>query len=61
MRCVFCVVLYATVAYSTEKANKMSFLGQHSQKLASNRWLKIFEKFNDGVALIKDSEITYAN
>ena len=27
LRCLFCVVLYATVAYSTEKANKQSFLG----------------------------------
>ena len=30
IRCFFCVILYATVAYRTERANKMSFLGQHS-------------------------------
>ena len=29
--------------------------------MAANKWLKIFEKFHDGIALIKDSEVTYAN
>lgn len=45
LRCIFCVVLYATAAYSTEKSNKNSFLGQHSQNLAFRNWLKVFNKF----------------
>lgn len=28
VRCLFCTVLYATVAYSTERSNKTSFLGK---------------------------------
>ena len=27
LRCIFCVLLYATAAYCTEKSNKNSFLG----------------------------------
>ena len=62
LRCTFCVLLYATVAYSTEKSNKNSFLGHHSHQLSQLKWLKIFEKFPDGVALVSaDNNIEYAN
>lgn len=60
-RCIFCILLYGCVAYSTEKSHKLSFLGQQSGKLAQTKWLKIFEKFPDGVALISDNQIEYAN
>ncbi len=49
------------MAYSTEKSHKLSFLGQQSGKLAQTKWLQIFEKFPDGVALISDNQIEYAN
>lgn len=61
LRCIFCIILYGAAAYSTEKSNKNSFLGQHSQNLAFRNWLKVFNKFQDGVALVQDGEVKYAN
>jgi len=62
VRCIFCILLYGVVAYSTEKSHKTSFLSEQSGKMAWSKWLKIFEKFPDGVALInEDNQIEYAN
>lgn len=62
VRCLFCTVIYATVAYSTEKANKTSFLGKHQNNLGAMKWMRMFEKFPDGVALVsQDDNIEYAN
>ena len=52
LRVVFCVVLYAIVAYSTERSKKKCFIGEHTSKLTTQKWLSIFERFPDGVALV---------
>ena len=40
---------------------KESFLGRESSDKAFHRWLKIFETFPEGVALIRNGAILYAN
>ena len=40
---------------------KESFLGRESSDKAFHRWLKIFETFPEGVALIRNNTILYAN
>lgn len=61
IRCVFCVFLYAIVAYKVESLNKQAFLGNQSSELAFYRWLKIFETFPEGLALVRKGQIMYAN
>jgi hypothetical protein len=61
IRCIFCVFLYAIVAYKVETLNKQAFLGQQTNEKAFYRWLKIFETFPEGLALIRRSQILYAN
>ena len=61
IRCVFCVLLYAIVAYKVEQLNKQAFLGQQTSEKAFYRWLKIFETFPEGLALIRKNQILYAN
>jgi len=61
IRVVFCVFLYAIVAYKVELLNKQAFLGQQTSEKAFYRWLKIFETFPEGLALIRRGQILYAN
>lgn len=61
MRCVFCTLIYAIVAYRIEILTKQSFLGRESSEKAFHRWMKIFETFPEGIALIRNSYILYAN
>jgi PAS domain-containing protein len=61
IRCIFCVFLYAIVAYKVEMLNKQAFLGQQTSEKAFYRWLKIFETFPEGLALIRRGQILYAN
>ncbi len=44
-----------------EKLNKQSFLGREASQQVFFRWLKIFDTFPEGLALIKGGEIVYAN
>lgn len=60
-RCVFCVFLYAIVVYRVEYLNKNAFLGKESSEKAFYRWLKIFETFPEGLALVRKGYIVYAN
>ena len=61
IRCIFCSFLYAIVAYKVETLNKQAFLGQQTSEKAFYRWLKIFETFPEGLALIRRGQILYAN
>ena len=61
IRCIFCVFLYAIVAYRVENLNKQAFMGQQTSEKAFYRWLKIFETFPEGLALIRRQQILYAN
>lgn len=42
VRCIFCTILYALAAYSTEKQNKTSVVNQQTNALAANKWCAIF-------------------
>ena len=61
IRCIYCVFLYIICAYKIEALNKQSFLGSQSQENAFYRWLKIFETFPEGLALVRKGQIMYAN
>jgi PAS domain-containing protein len=61
IRCVFCVFLYAIIGYKVEMLNKQAFLGQQTSEKAFYRWLKIFETFPEGLALVRRGQILYAN
>ena len=57
----FCVSIYTILAYRTEVLSKQSFLGKESSEKAFHRWMKIFETFPEGIALIRNNYILYAN
>ena len=61
IRCIFCVFLYAIVGYKVETLSKQAFLGQQTSEKAFYRWLKIFETFPEGLALVRRGQILYAN
>ena len=61
IRCIYVVFLYIICAYRIETLNKQSFLGSQSQENAFYRWLKIFETFPEGLALVRKGQIMYAN
>jgi len=59
---VFAVFAYTTTAYKVELLQKQSYLGKESYEKSFNRWLKIFETFPEGIAMIRNTEaIMYAN
>jgi len=60
-RAAFAIVIYGTMAYKTEINTKNSFTGKDAGDKAFNRWLKIFETFPEGIALIRSNYILYAN
>lgn len=60
-RCLFCCFIFMAVAYKMEKLNKQSFLGRDASQQVFFKWLKIFDTFPEGLALIKDGQILYAN
>ena len=61
MRCIFCILIYAIIAYRVEILTKQSFMGRESSEKAFHRWMKIFETFPEGIALVRNSYILYAN
>ena len=61
MRCVFCIMIYAIVGYRIEILTKQSFMGRESSEKAFHRWMKIFETFPEGIALVRNNYILYAN
>ena len=61
MRCIFISLIYTIVAYKIEVLTKQSFLGRESSEKAFHRWMKIFETFPEGIALIRNDYILYSN
>ena len=62
VRCLFTIFVYASVAYKVEILAKQSFLGKESYEKSFNRWLKIFETFPEGIAMVRnDDNVMYAN
>ena len=60
-RCVFCVAIYGIIAYRIEVLQKQSFMGRESSEKAFHRWMKIFETFPEGIALIRNNYVLFAN
>lgn len=60
-RCLFLCFIFGIVAYKMEKLNKQSFLGREASQQVFFKWLKIFDTFPEGLALIRGGEIVYAN
>ena len=54
VRSMFCILIYGIVAYRVEQLNKQAFLGMETADKAFYRWLKIFETFPEGLALIRN-------
>ena len=54
VRSLFCIFIYAIIAYRVEQLNKEAFLGRETAEKASHRWLQIFETFPEGLALIRN-------
>ena len=61
MRTLFCSVIYGMCAYRLESLNKYKFIGKDTSERTFYRWLKIFETFPEGLALIRNNFILYAN
>ena len=54
VRSLFSIFIYGIVAYRIEQLSKQAFLGRQSAGKAFSRWLKIFETFPEGIALIRN-------
>jgi len=53
---------YTAVAYKLDRWNRLAFIAKLSNENSFNRWLRVFESFPEGIALIKhDEEILYTN
>lgn len=61
MRSAFTSLIYTIVAYIVERQKKQSFMGRESPEKAFHRWMKIFETFPEGVALVRGGYLLYAN
>jgi hypothetical protein len=61
IKSVYSIFIYAIIAYITEIRTKQSFLGKESSDKAFYRWLKIFETFPEGIALIRSGHVLYGN
>lgn len=57
----YCVFIYALIAFITEVRAKQAFLGKEQSDKAVTKWLKIFETFPEGIALVRNNYIVYAN
>ena len=53
----FSVVCYLVVAYNVENLRKESYFGREAQDKSFKRWLKVFDGFAHGVALVKKPDV----
>lgn len=60
-RIIFCSIIYAIIGYRVEALTKQSFMGRESSEKAFHRWMKIFETFPEGIALIRNNYILCGN
>lgn len=62
LRCVFQILVYAAIAYKVELLQKQTFLGKDAYEKAFKHWLKIFDTFTEGVAVVaNDGSVVYSN
>lgn len=61
LRTAWVILCFGIVGYNLEKQSKLAFQGQQAGDKTLYNWLKIFETFPEGLALIRDGKILYAN
>jgi hypothetical protein len=61
IKIIYCTFIYGLIAYLTEIRSKQAFLGKEQSDKAFHKWLKIFETFPEGIALIRNNYVLYAN
>ena len=61
IKAVYTVFIYAVIAYLTEMRAKQAYVGSESSDKAFYKWLKIFETFPEGIALVRNNYILYSN
>lgn len=55
------IIIYAIIGYRVETLNKQSFAGKEKSEKAFQRWMKIFETFPEGIALVRNNYILTSN
>jgi PAS domain-containing protein len=61
VRTTWCLLCYAIVGYNLERAQKSAFVGSQSGDRTLFSFLRVFEAFPDGIVLIRDDNILFAN
>ena len=61
IKAVYTVFIYSVIAYLTELRAKQAYVGSESSDKAFYKWLKIFETFPEGIALVRNNYILYSN
>jgi hypothetical protein len=61
IKAVYTVFIYAVIGYLTEMRAKQAYVGSESSDKAFYKWLKIFETFPEGIALVRNNYILYSN
>lgn len=61
IKAIYTTFIYGVIAYLVEQKSKHAYVGSESSDKAFYKWLKIFETFPEGIALIRNNYILYAN
>ena len=61
IKAVYTTFIYGVIAYLSEVRSKQAYVGSESSDKAFYKWLKIFETFPEGIALIRNNYILYSN
>jgi hypothetical protein len=58
---IYCSLVYAVIAYTSEKHRKEAFIGREQSERSFTKWLKIFETFPEGIAYIRGKKLVGHN
>jgi hypothetical protein len=61
IKSVYSIFIYGVIAYLSEIRGKQGYVGSESSDKAFYKWLRIFETFPEGIALIRNNYILYSN
>jgi hypothetical protein len=61
IKAIYSTFIYGVIAYLSELRGKQAYVGSESSDKAFYKWLKIFETFPEGIALIRNNYILYTN
>ena len=54
---VYCTLVYAVIAYTSERHRKEAHIGREQSERSFTKWLKIFETFPEGIAYIRGKQV----